>query len=80
MNGYFKLFSGKIWLDFCEESELEVAGFYDRVNVFVHFKLIIKGYAKIFGGGTDVWSECVWGGEGQVGIMVKNDDLSFILV
>ena len=80
MNGYFKLFSGKIWLDFCEESELEITGFYDGINVFVHFEMIIKGYAKIFGGGAEVWSECVWGGEGQVRVMVKNDDLSFILV
>ena len=42
MDGYFELFSGEIWFDFCEESELEIAGFYDGVDVFVHFKRIVK--------------------------------------
>ena len=74
------MLTGEIGFDFGEKSELKETAFDDGTNVFVHFKIAVKDYAKVFGGGADIGEEGVRGIVGSESVMVKYYDFSFILV
>ena len=80
MDGYFELLSGEIGLDFGEESELEVTGFDDGADVFVHFEGVVEKHTKVFGGRADIGGQGVRYCERRVRVVVENDNLSFVLV
>ena len=70
MDGYFELLSGEIGLEFGEESELEVTGFDDGADVFVHFEGVVEKHTKVFR----------WINVQQIGFndMASNSDETFV--
>ena len=63
--------TGEVWLDFCEESELEEAGFDNGADMFVHFKVTVEDYTKVFGRGANVGDEGVRGVVGGDSVVVE---------
>ena len=59
---------------------MEEASFDDGADVIGHFKITVKDNAKVFGGGADIGDESVRDSVGGDGVMVENNDFSFILV
>ena len=59
---------------------MEKAGFDDGANVFFHFKVAVKGYSKVLGGGADIGDKGIRGIEGGGSVMVKYNDFCFALV